>query len=154
MESSKKRAIDLSQALFDHFVRKRFIGEDYIIHGEELNQRELHLFAKAAGCDAESLSSAIYASCGRIGGHKLPPQLPKKDEIEIIMGVIKFYVKGINIPLKNYRRDFGNMAAEINHFNPGLKLKTQELIGFAYPIYRSVFEEIFDVMPEIISIEA
>jgi len=147
MELTQKRWQEIAQALFDHYVRKRFIGENFIIVDKEINKRQLLLFSKLANCEPDSLEASIRASCGRIGHISLAGQLPKRDEREIILAVIKAYVRIINIPLKDYKRSFGNMTSEINYCNPSLHLKTKELVCFAYPIYRAVFEEIFKPEP-------
>jgi hypothetical protein len=145
---SKKRLQEIGESVFDYYVRRRYVEKGFIIFDKDdftYNERELRIFAKLAKCDKESLLSSLISSMGRINGYTTAPQQSSADETETINAVIKFYVEAINIPLKNYRRDFGNMTAEINRFKPELKLKTQELVEFTYPIYRKVFEGIFRI---------
>lgn len=139
-----KRGKEIMWAIFDYYIRKRFVDGANFYQAEEIGITELRVFALSTKCDKESLSLAIKASYERMKGLSFANQ-PTKDEARAIKAVIKFHVNGLKNPLSSYRRDFGNMTTEINHFRPSLTLKTQELIDFAYPIYREVFEEIFRV---------
>lgn len=154
MNLTKERWKEISRAVFDYYVKKRFIEQNFIVTAMGFNYQQLIAFAKLAKCDSASLILSLTSSIGRIGNRPLMQQQPEKDERETIMAVIRFHIEGVNIPLKKYRRDFGNMTSEINCFNRELKLKNHELKEFVYPIYRKIFEEIFQIMPAVISVEA
>lgn len=154
METKGKRHQEIMRAVFDHYVRKRFLEKKIINEEFEIDEQKLLAFAKMAKCDIESLISTLISSLSRIQNHPIIEQQSEKDEQETIFAVIEFYVKGINIPLKNYRRSFGNMTAEINLSNPNLKLKTQELAELIYPVCRRIFTDIFQIKPLIVTIEA
>lgn len=143
MELSVKRKKRIAEAALDRFVRKNIIDSEEI-QNPELNKRFLNQLAKDAGCNVHALTITIEKSIGRIGGFQINRDLPQKEEEKVMIAIAKYHIRGIKVPLKDFKRQFGNVTAELNSKNPNLKLKVKELQEFVYPIYLLALEEVFE----------
>lgn len=143
MDLIPKRREQIAKAVFDRFVMKHIIEADENFTGD-VNLRFLNNLAKQLGCNVRALELSIGKSCGRIGHVSVQHNLPKTEEAKVMMAAAKYYIKGIEVPLKNYKREFGNVTAELNNQDPDLHLKTKELLTYAFPIYWEIMEEIFE----------
>ena len=143
MDLTPKRRKHISEAVFDRFVMKYVIESD-ILEGKQFNLRQLNQLASQLKCNAHTLSIAISKSCGRISGTPVTQTLPKDQEELVMWAAAKYHILQIEVPLKNYKREFGNVTVELNAQTPDLNLKTKELLAFAYPIYLQVMEDIFE----------
>lgn len=143
MDLIPKRREQIAKAVFDRFVLKNVIEADENFAGE-VDLRFINNLAKKLDCNAQALKLSIGKSCGRIGHVSVQHNLPKTEEAKIMHAAAKHHIKGIEVPLKNYKREFGNVTAELNNSNPDLHLKTNELLTYAFPIYWEIMEEIFE----------
>jgi len=145
MELTIRRRRCINEVLFDRFV-KRYVLSVYGIVSEDgkINRRFLNGLAKEIKCDKKALELSIYTSCARISNEKITFPLSIEAEEKVMLAAAKRRINGNKQPLKDYKRGFGNLAAELNKENPTLKLRVKELFAFAYPIYLEVTEEMFN----------
>ena len=143
MDLTPKRRKQISEAVFDRFVMKYVIESD-MLEGEKFNLRQLNQLASQLKCNVHALSISIGKSCGRISSTPITKTLPKEQEELVMWAAAKHHILQIEVPLKNYAREFGNVTVELNAQNPDLNLKTKELLTFAYPIYLQILEDIFE----------
>lgn len=144
MELTPRRREQIAKAVFDHFVLKTVIEDDHVFAGA-VDLRFLNGLAKKLDCNAHALSVSISRACGRIASVATNGALPKEEEAKVMLAAAKYQISELEIPLKNYKREFGNFTAELNARNLGLNLKTKELLTFAFPIYWEIVEEIFEL---------
>ena len=145
MELTLKRRRRINEVLFDYFVSKYILNVDGIISEEgEVDIRFLNGLAKELKCNANALRLSIYVSCARMTGSKPTKTLPIAEEEKVMWAAAKRRITGNRQPLKDYKRGFGNLTAEMNRQHPNLKLKIEELFQFTYPIYLEVIEEMFN----------
>lgn len=143
MDLTPKRRHQIAEAVFDRFVLKYVIDSE-MLDGEKINLRGLNNLANQLKCNVHALSIAIGKSCGRISSTLVTKTLPKEQEELVMWAAAKHHILQIEVPLKNFKREFGNVTIELNAQNPALNLKTKELLEFAYPIYLQIIEDIFE----------
>jgi hypothetical protein len=138
-----KRNRQIATAAFDDFMIKLISEEELIDQAGKINLRILNRLAKDMGCRVHSLSLTIQKACCRLSSETFTGGLPKEEEDAIILAAAKYRIKKIDVPLENFGREFGNVAARMNDRNPALRLKREELFQYVYPIYLDVVEEVF-----------
>jgi hypothetical protein len=138
-----KRRRQIARAAFDLYVLDKLISEDLVTENGQIEVRLLNRAAKEIGCRAHSLSLAINMACSRLSSEPITKTLPKEEEELVILATAKYRIKELTVPLKNFKREFGNVTAKINERYPHLHLKTSELFQYVYPIYMEVLDEIF-----------
>jgi len=143
MELTSKRRDQIAKAVFDRFVLKYVIESD-MLEGEKFNLRQLNQLAGQLKCNTHALSISIGKSCGRISSTPITKTLPKDQEDLVMSAAAKYHFMQIEVPFKNYKREFGNVTIELNAQNPDLNLKIKELLEFVYPIYLQILEDIFE----------
>ncbi|MFZ2310409.1 MAG: hypothetical protein WAW11_02595 [Patescibacteria group bacterium] len=138
-----KRRRQIARAAFDLYVLDKLINEGLVGEDGKIEIRYLNNAAKEVGCKAHSLSIAIMMACRRLISDQPKETLPPEEEAAVLLAVAKYRIKEISVPLKNFKREFGNVTADINERYPGLHLKTAELFQYVYPIYVEVIDEVF-----------
>lgn len=144
MDLTPRRREQIAKAVFDCFVLKYVIKDDRIFE-DAVDLRFLNGLAKKLDCNAHALTISITRSLGRIGSVNTNGALPKEEELKVMLAATKFHLKEIEVPLKNYLRELGNVTVELNAQNPDLNLKIKELKSFIFPIFWEVSVEIFDL---------
>lgn len=143
MDLTPKRRKQIDEVVFDRFVLKYVIESD-MLDGEKIDLRKLNYLASQLKCNVHALSISIGRSCGRISSMPVTKTLPKDQEELVMWAAAKHHIMNLEVPLKNYKREFGNVTVELNAQNPDLNLKIKELLLFAYPIYLQILEDIFE----------
>lgn len=138
-----KRRRQIARAAFDLYVLDKLINEGLVGEDGKIESRYLNNTAKEVGCRAHSLSIAIVMACRRLISDPAKETLPAEEEAAVLLAVAKYRIKEISVPLKNFKRELGNLTADINERYPSLHLKTQELLQHIYPIYIEVLDEVF-----------
>ncbi len=146
MELTLRRRRRINEALFDYFVAKYILPTEGIISEEGvIDTRFLNGLAEQLGkCNSHALRLSIQASCARMTGLSTKKIVPKEEEEKVMWAAAKFRITNSKQPLKNYKRGFGNLAAELRKQNPRARITTEQLLQFAYPIYLEVIEEMFN----------
>jgi|GEM_PF-2117942 len=143
MELTPQRRRRINEALFDYFVAKRILPIGGIISEDNvIDVRIINGLAKQLDCNSKALDLSIKASCLRMTGKNKEKIIPRAEEEKVMFAVAKRRILGSKQPLKDLKRDLGNLAAELKKQNSPAKIKTEELLRFSYPIYMTVFEEI------------
>lgn len=138
-----KRKRQIARAVFDLYVLEKIVNEELVTEDGKVELRFLNRVAKELRCAPYSLSLAINMACSRLVSLKITKTLPLSEEEKVIMAVAKYRIKEISVPLKNFKREFGNLTTKINERYPSLHLKTSELFQYVYPIYSEVVDEVF-----------
>ena len=138
-----KRRRQIARAAFDLYVLERIVNEELVTEDGKVDGRFLNRAAKELGCSPHSLSVAINMACCRLVSMKVTKILPPDEEEKVLLAVAKYRILEITAPLKNFKREFGNLTAKINEKYPSLHLKTDELLQYVYPIYVEVVDEVF-----------
>lgn len=141
-----RRRRRINEVLFDYFVSKYILPTEGIISEEGvIDNRFLNGLAKQMGdCNSHALRLSIQASCARITGLPTKKIIPKEEEEKVMWAAAKFRIVSNKQPLKNYKRGFGNLAAELRKQAPRARITTEQLLQFAHPIYLEIIEEMFN----------
>lgn len=145
MELTPRKRRFINEVLFDYFVSKHILNVDGIISDEgEVDIRFVNGLAKQMKCSSQSLDLSIKTSCLRMTGTKNGKLIPKEEEEKVMWAAAKFRIMNNKQPLRDYRRGFGNLAAELRKQSSRARITTEQLLQFAYPIYVEIIEEMFN----------
>lgn len=135
----------IAKAFFDDYVRNNIMEKkEGIINLHIVNLRAITSLSGEINCQQDLLQKIVFASFQRINACTVIDRIKNEKENEIMSSIIKLTIKETTIPLRDFKREFGNFATELNRRNSGLNLNTQELMRFIKPLYLETVEEIFN----------
>lgn len=139
---SPERWRQIALANFDRYVKQRLIETSYVVTDDGIDERNLCCLADEAKCNVDNLQKTISNSLNRINKNHLPTTILETDENDVMIALAKLHIKEYAGSMLNHKREFGRILKELNHYNFGLHVSTDEFISFIKPLYLAAIEEV------------